>query len=409
MQNRMVSVVLTSTLLLVGCTSEQSKIAETKSERIYSPKGELVIPPQFESVSGFAEGMSQYSTRPSDAPIFTGGGSTGKPLQLDSSRGLAGYVSTSGKIFPPIYFSAYDYGESVSSVATEEDKFGVIDKNGTWLVPPKFYWLDTFSNGLANFALEKDGKYGYVNKKGEIVIAPKYERAYSFSGERALVCEGSKDYDASTCGYIDLAGNQITEFIYSGTSHSFSEGLAMVCSGKNDQKKCGYIDKSGKIVRELLNEIYQSQYGDWNSMLGSFSNGLALYGGRWFDSIQKWGFINKKFELQIPVIITEEIGSKFNSQPYDFTGEVQWQTLGTTKDFPGKSAAINKNGDIKFYSNYEEIRWFSQGISAVKVNGKWGFINEKNEMVVEPTYDEVREYNEGFAAVRINGLWGFIN
>ncbi len=41
--------------------------------------------------------------------------------------------------------------------------------------------------------------------------------------------------------------------------------------------------------------------------------------------------------------------------------------------------------------------------------GKWGFVNDENEPICEFIYDEVRDFSEGFAAVKINGKWGYIN
>jgi hypothetical protein len=69
---------------------------------------------------------------------------------------------------------------------------------------------------------------------------------------------------------------------------------------------------------------------------------------------------------------------------------------------------MNKKGEIMYFSTYEEVRAFYQGLSAVKVNGKWGYVNEKNEMVIKPIYDEARDFSEGFAAVRLNKKWGFV-
>ena len=44
-----------------------------------------------------------------------------------------------------------------------------------------------------------------------------------------------------------------------------------------------------------------------------------------------------------------------------------------------------------------------------EVIGKWGFVNEKNEPICEFIYDEVRDFSEGIAAVRIDNKWGYIN
>lgn len=41
--------------------------------------------------------------------------------------------------------------------------------------------------------------------------------------------------------------------------------------------------------------------------------------------------------------------------------------------------------------------------------GKWGFVNDENKPICEFIYDEVRDFSEGLAAVRINNKWGYIN
>jgi hypothetical protein len=402
-------ILLVCMIFLNGCTSSESEQAEDTSAKIYVPKGELFIQPQFESVSGFNDGMSSYSTRASDAPLFTGGGNTGKPLELALGDNLSGYVSAEGKILPPIYTAAYEFSNGVSAVAQAQNKFGVIDKSGKWIVQPQYNFISKFSSGLAPFQKNEKGKYGYMNLKGEIIIEPKYDSAGLFNEERALVCEIQKNYDDSTCGFITPNGDYITDKIYSQYhSLGFSEGLSMVCSGKDASLLCGYIDKNGTEVLKLDDWVYINEYGDYSSMLGSFSQNLALVGGRWYDgNIQKWGFFNKNFVYQIPEILTAPL-TKFAFEPYDFNGDLQWQTVGTSKDSKGQTAAMNKKGEILFFSSYEEVRAFHQGLSAVKANGKWGYINEKNEMVIEPIYDEAREFSEGFAAVRLNKKWGFV-
>lgn len=402
-------ILILSLFLVNGCASNEVKQAEDFLAKIYVPKSELFIQPQFESVLEFDDGMAQYSTRPSDAPLFTGGGATGEPLAFNFTDNLSGFVSAEGKILPPIYTAAYEFSNGVSAVAQEKNKYGVIDKFGNWIIQPEYHNIDKFNYGLAAFQKIEKGKYGYLNLKGEIVIEPKFDSAGWFYEERALVCEILKNYDDSTCGFINLKGDSITESIYSQYhSRWFSEGLAMVCSGKSKDLLCGYLDKNGKLVRGLSAEIYKSKYGEYSSMLGDFSQGLARFGGNWFDGdIQKWGFLNTKFELQIPQILTRTLG-EFQSDPDDFTGELQWHTVGTSKDSKGQSAAMNKRGEIQFFSTYGEVSRFSQGLSAVKVKNKWGFINEKNEMVIEPYYDEARDFSEGFAAVRLDKKWGFV-
>ena len=49
---------------------------------------------------------------------------------------------------------------------------------------------------------------------------------------------------------------------------------------------------------------------------------------------------------------------------------------------------VNSKGNIIVQNKYNYIGEFSEGIAAVKFNGKWGFVNTKWEIVVPCEYDE---------------------
>lgn len=48
---------------------------------------------------------------------------------------------------------------------------------------------------------------------------------------------------------------------------------------------------------------------------------------------------------------------------------------------------------------YENAGLFSEGLAAVKKNGKWGYINTDNEVVIPFQYDAAGVFNEGYAVV----------
>jgi len=153
---------------------------------------------------------------------------------------------------------------------------------------------------------------------------------------------------------------------------------------------------------------YRDSFGMWESQLSSFQSGVARVVVAGFGNIQKWGIIDKRFKYVVKPIITKE-NDKNASNPWDFDNGLQWQSVGLTKDSRAKTAAMDINGNIKFFSTYDEVNPFSEGLSAVRIGDKWGFINQKNEMVVKPQFQEVRDFSEGLAAVKINGYWGFMD
>ncbi|MDE6321190.1 MAG: WG repeat-containing protein [Muribaculaceae bacterium] len=53
--------------------------------------------------------------------------------------------------------------------------------------------------------------------------------------------------------------------------------------------------------------------------------------------------------------------------------------------------------------------YFSEGLAAVKKDGKWGYINKSEEIVIPLIYDNAGAFSEGLAAVKKDGKYGFIN
>lgn len=62
-------------------------------------------------------------------------------------------------------------------------------------------------------------------------------------------------------------------------------------------------------------------------------------------------------------------------------------------------------GDV----NYEQVRHFSNSMSAFRQDGRWGYMNSDAQVVIAPVYEECRDFSNGYAAVRQNGLWGYID
>lgn len=52
---------------------------------------------------------------------------------------------------------------------------------------------------------------------------------------------------------------------------------------------------------------------------------------------------------------------------------------------------------------------FSEGLTPVEKDSKWGYINEKGEMVIHPKFDSAMSFSEGLAQVRQDGKMNFID
>lgn len=72
---------------------------------------------------------------------------------------------------------------------------------------------------------------------------------------------------------------------------------------------------------------------------------------------------------------------------------------------------IDSKGNIIGEGGWQDARDFSEGLAAVKRDGKWGFIDLNGKLVTEMLWQDARDFHHGRAAVQSadNGWWGFID
>lgn len=77
-------------------------------------------------------------------------------------------------------------------------KSGFLDENGEKVISLKYDEANDYFNGVS--LVSKKGKYGYIDKKGKVVIPLKYEDAHNFKEDMAAVKSNGK------WGFIDITG-----------------------------------------------------------------------------------------------------------------------------------------------------------------------------------------------------------
>jgi hypothetical protein len=115
--------------------------------------GKMVIPPRFDGAGEFSEGLAQ---------VFIGAKideSKGPKASLHGAGGKFGYIDESGKVvIPPQFDLVTSFSEGMALVGMgepEKAKWGYIDKTGKIVVPLALEAAGPFKEGLAPVLMEK--------------------------------------------------------------------------------------------------------------------------------------------------------------------------------------------------------------------------------------------------------------
>ena len=74
-----------------------------------------------------------------------------------------------------------------------------------------------------------------------------------------------------------------------------------------------------------------------------------------------------------------------------------------------KLAYMDAHGNVIIPPQYNEFRWFGEGLAPVRKGKKWGFINPKMELVIPFQFDETSLFHGGIADFRKGKRIGKIN
>lgn len=288
-----------------------------------------------------AVGKPVIAYRYQDARPFSDGAAA---VKLD---GKWGYIDRNGQWIIPARYEIPEVGSFSSGLAFAGGEF--IKKDGTPAFKNTRYEnARAFSpkGGSALAAVQVGGRWGYIDLDGSFVIPPKYQDAGDFSDgwdPNAKVAASSSSVApvkiGGKWGYIDRTGRMLISprFDY---AYCFSDGAAAVFYNG----RVGYIDRSGIYA---INPKYTRG--------GPFRNGLAPV----CDTAGKWGYVNKKGKEPIPRFLNG--AGEFSDGLAPAVASSRW-------------GYIDASGEVVLPSMFDEAQPFSEGLAAVNQDGVWGYI-----------------------------------
>jgi hypothetical protein len=306
------------------------------------------------------------------------------------------------------------------------ERYGYIDTQGQWVVPPKLLFAKNFQEGVAAVTLATDTGFTdihgqqivaapdpncdngegamdgyYLDTSGQIVLAPSICKSGKYAGckitGKGSFSEGLASADVfgigggRGTGFINKSGDLVIEPQLFREVGEFSEGIVEVQSRETD--KTGYMDRTGRMIAEP-----QFRTG-W-----SFSGGLAKVnvsvkvkaaGSQEYVSENKYTYINTQGKLILP--------PQFDDC-YDFTAG-----RGIVK-LNNNYGCLDANGRCIVEPQFKYMGQYSHGLSHTALDdGQWGFIDLDGNMAISFKFEDATPFREGLAAVKFNDKWGFIN
>ncbi|MEO8025587.1 MAG: WG repeat-containing protein [Bryobacteraceae bacterium] len=324
-------------------------------------QGQVVIAPQFDTVSEFSDDRAR---------VYIGS--------------LAGYIDRQGKmVIEPKYATATDFAQH-RAVVLEGTQYMVIDPAGKVISKIPYRVLGEFHQELARVQKtgEKDasGKrepttYGYMDRDGHVVIEPKYLPAGDFPDDGGLNVGGlNKEWQ-----YFDTNGNVIFR----------------IPQGPRLEGAIGF--HGGLLrVKEGFSWGFKDAHGEWRIKptyddAQDFKDGFASVesGGKWIEI---------------------DTDGKEVKRP-------AWHALKPISDGLRLVAEGDRMGYLTpddkpafAFRKYEDAKSFSCGMAAVKVDGSWGYLDRSGNLAIRALFNAATDFRDDLAWVMTNeGEMGYIN
>lgn len=344
--------------------------------------GTVFVEPIYRYVGQFTKGFCVVYNDDMKSGVINRAGREVVPSQYDEvslpnegmirvrNGNLWGFYDTAGnKVIDFQYRTESDFSEGLAVVNVDVDsltvKYGYINKDNQMVIPARYDFAMTFSEGFA--VIKNYDRYGIIDRNGKEVFPCKYIGITNMMEGRFFA------FDAETelAAMFDKNMKQLTDFKYNEIQF-YNEGFYTARIGN----QYTYLDKKGHECFGMYEE------------LSGFFDGYSMV-----KKDGKYGIINKKGKIILPI---EYDNSGWRTMEYIFSENLAM----VEKD--GKYGFVNKRGKIVIPLIYESAQHCTEGLIAVEKNGVWGYIDKEGNEVGPFEYMMASYFTWGRAEVVYN-------
>ncbi|USG64993.1 WG repeat-containing protein [Brevibacillus ruminantium] len=246
-------------------------VLDDRGFQVIDEQGNILTAAPYSFIGSFKEGRAVFNQRGEQGKYLYGyldrSGKEAIPGQylaandfqdgkavVEVKEGEHALIDRSGKVlqsYPYAYVGPMGDGLLAFSESLDGPK-GYLDETGKVVISPQFSVALPFEEGKAVVNASKDfseNLYGLIDKSGSYLIPPKYNDIQLLGEGRAAVGKAlnpGKPYFGSIYAIADTNGPLLTDFLYTEVAE-YKEGVASVTDGT----RTFFIDRNGQIVKNL--------------------------------------------------------------------------------------------------------------------------------------------------------------
>jgi len=298
--------------------------------------GKFVIPPVYEAVMPFKEGLAVTVKNDSAAFINKENDNAFKSFYEEAyafTNGMAPvnvkgewyFINRQGQKISDAYEEIQELGENVY-VIKQNKKYGAADAYGNIIIQPQFDKMGDFKNGMAYYM--NNNLYGFVSKEG-VASKAQYQWISDFDENRLAIIKLNNHY-----GLIDQNDNLILSPVY---------------------------DLVIKAKGNIFIVVRNNKYG--------FYSGMGCF----------YSEIDYDFKKEL--------------SPAYYTNGKLFKLLKNNKQ-----ALMDLNGRISIdYGQYEEVHFAQSNLIRVKRRTKYGFVDRRLSMAIPAKYNTATDFEDSLS------------
>ena len=246
--------------------------------------------------------------------------------------GLHGALDMDGKVIVPFIYDycniKIEYLDKYYIYAVKGEEKTLYDMEGNKLLSCKYEWVEYYKGYIS--ASEDGLKYGVLDLQGKVLVPFEYSQYFNLDKERGIfVMRSANSFSIKnemvTTTLFDLDGKKLMHIPYDAILKS--DGIYVNNGQYGRKRNIGLYDYNGKIlippVNEILEHIEDKRYlvqergqdvvyvldlvtGKTTELPYKLFESVSVYENTdWFYTVTsngKYGIINKKLEVAVPII-----------------------------------------------------------------------------------------------------------